>query len=103
MAFLVIVMNHCGRSCKAVDRECQERLHVRSAPTITRNEEFFLYRPLITGVRKSKDCTTIWSKFYLLDDVMLPKTVQPIKREREWACTGRYHDYDASGDERGIP
>lgn len=83
---------------------------MRSARTITRNEEVLFYRPLLTGVRTRKDCTTIWCKFYLLDDVMLPKKssivtwdIQPIKREREWACTGSYHDYDVSGDERGIP
>lgn len=29
MAFLVIVMNHCGRSCKVVDRECQTRLTLK--------------------------------------------------------------------------
>ena len=41
---------------------------------------------------------------------MLPKnssivtqTFNQSNARKEWACTGSYHNYDVSGDERGIP
>lgn len=74
------------------------------------NEEILFDRPLITGVNRARIAPLYAPKFYLLDDVMLPKnssivtwTFNQSNARKEWACTGSYYDYDVSGDERGIP